>query len=161
MILRIAGVVKNSIVDGVGLRMAVFFQGCNHKCKGCHNPHTWDIEGGYLTTTSDILRDYKEDPLLDGITLTGGEPFLQPAAAVVLAAGAKRYNGNVWCYTGFLYEQLTEQQDPSVQELLSLVDVLVDGPFILEKKDTSLKWRGSSNQRVLMLKEGEIVGKLS
>jgi len=161
MIVRIAGIVQNSIVDGVGLRMAAFFQGCNHKCSGCHNPHTWDIEGGYLTTTTDILQNYKEDPLLDGITLTGGEPFLQPAAAAVLAAGAKRYKGNVWCYTGFLYEELIAQQDPSVQELLSLVDVLVDGPFILEKKDISLKWKGSSNQRIFILKEGEIVGELS
>lgn len=161
MIVRVAGIVQNSIVDGVGLRMAVFFQGCNHKCKGCHNPHTWDIEGGYLTTTTDILRDYAEDPLLDGLTLTGGEPFLQPAAAAVLAAGTKRHKGNVWCYTGFLYEQLTEQQDPNVQELLSLVDILVDGPFVLEKKDISLKWKGSSNQRVLRLKEGAVVERVS
>ena len=161
MVVRVAGIVPNSIVDGVGLRMAVFFQGCNHKCKGCHNPHTWNLNGGYLTTTTDILQNYKEDPLLDGLTLTGGEPFLQPAAATVLAAGTKRHKGNVWCYTGFTYEQLTEQQDPNVQELLSLVDILVDGPFVLERKDISLKWKGSSNQRVLMLKEGEIVGELS
>lgn len=161
MIVRVAGIVPNSIVDGIGLRMAVFFQGCNHGCKGCHNPHTWNIEGGYLTTTTDILRDYAEDPLLDGITLTGGEPFLQSAAAAVLAAGAKRHKGNVWCYTGFLYEELIAQQDPSVQELLSLVDVLVDGPFILEKKDISLQWRGSSNQRILRLKEGAVVERVS
>ena len=161
MTVRIAGIVQNSIVDGIGLRMTVFFQGCNHKCKGCHNPHTWDPNGGYLTTTSDILRDYKEDPLLDGITLTGGEPFLQPAAAAILAAGAKKYNGNVWCYTGFLYEELIAQQDPSVQELLSLVDILVDGPFILEKKDPSLLWKGSSNQRILKLEAGVIVERLS
>jgi len=161
MIVRIAGIVQNSIVDGVGLRMAVFFQGCKHKCKGCHNPHTWDLNGGHCTTTSDILQDYKEDPLLDGITLTGGEPFLQPAAAAVLAAGTKKYNGNVWCYSGFTYEQLTEQQDPNVQELLSLVDVLVDGPFVLEKKDPSLLWKGSSNQRILKLEAGVIVERLS
>lgn len=160
MIVRVAGIVQNSIVDGVGLRMAVFFQGCNHKCKGCHNPHTWDVNGGYLTTTSDILQEYKEDPLLDGLTLTGGEPFLQPAAAVVLAAGAKRHNGNVWCYTGFTYEQVKTSQDPNVQELLSLVDVLVDGPFVLEKKDLSLLWKGSSNQRILQLKEGAVIARL-
>lgn len=161
MIVRVAGIVQNSIVDGVGLRMAVFFQGCNHKCRGCHNPHTWDVSGGYLTTTTDILRDYAEDPLLDGLTLTGGEPFLQPAAAAVLAAGAKRHKGNVWCYTGFTHEQLIAQHDPNVQELLSLVDVLVDGPFILEKKDISLKWKGSSNQRILRLKEGAVVERVS
>lgn len=161
MTVRIAGIVQNSIVDGIGLRMAVFFQGCNHKCKGCHNPHTWDPNGGYSITTTDILQNYKEDPLLDGITLTGGEPFLQPAAAAILAAGVKKYNGDVWCYTGFLYEELIAQQDPSVQELLSLVDILVDGPFVLEKKDPSLLWKGSSNQRILKLEAGVIVERLS
>lgn len=152
---RIAGIVQNSCVDGLGLRMAIFFQGCNHCCEGCQNRHTWNFTGGYDTDTDDILKAYKEDELLSGITLTGGDPLYQPAAATVLAKNVRELGGNVWCYTGFCYEDIT---DPEQKELLRYVDVLVDGPFILDQRDISLLWRGSSNQRILYLKDGEIVG---
>lgn len=152
---RTAGIVQNSCVDGLGLRMAIFFQGCNHFCAGCQNPHTWDFAGGYDTDTDDILKAYKEDELLSGITLTGGDPMYQPVAATVLAKEVKKLGGNVWCYTGFYYEDIVE---PEQKELLKYVDVLVDGPFVLDQKDISLLWRGSSNQRILHLKDGEIVG---
>ncbi len=158
MLFRIAGIIPNSCVDGLGLRMAVFFQGCKHCCPGCQNPHTWNFQGGYDYNTNDILTAYKEDELLSGITLTGGDPLYQPIAATVLAKGVKELGGNVWCYTGFVYEEIIE---PEQKELLRYVDILVDGPFILDLRDISLLWRGSSNQRILHLKDGDIIGTIS
>lgn len=155
---RAAGVVQNSIVDGLGLRQAVFFQGCLHHCKGCHNKHTWSFAGGYEENTDNVIRAYREDDLLSGVTLTGGDPFYQLEAASDIARRVKELGGDVWCYTGFIYEDLISLDLPDINQFLSLVDVLVDGPFIWEQRDLSLLWRGSANQRVLQLKGGEIVG---
>lgn len=154
---RCAGIVQNSIVDGLGLRQAIFFQGCQHYCTGCHNKHTWSLTGGYVADTDDIIKAYKEDCLLSGVTLTGGEPFLQIVAAVDIAKRVKELGGNIWCYTGFVYEDLISLDLDDIKQLLSLVDVLVDGPFELKHKDLKLLWKGSSNQRVLKLKGGDIV----
>jgi len=155
---RAAGVVQNSTVDGLGLRQAVFFQGCEHHCKGCHNKHTWSFTGGYEEDTDNIIKAYREDELLSGVTLTGGDPLYQLDAAVEIARRVKELGGNVWCYTGFVYEDLVSLDLPDISKFLSLVDVLVDGPFMLELKDPLLLWRGSSNQRVLQLKDGDIIG---
>ena len=148
--IRIAGVVRESIVDGPGLRLAVFCQGCPHGCKDCHNPDTHDFCGGYDCEISKIVEAVKANPLLDGVTFSGGEPFCQPAAFCSLAAALKeaRPDLNLMAYSGYTYEELTEMKDMDVDELLSKIDLLVDGRFIAEQKDLTLLFRGSSNQRV-------------
>lgn len=161
--LRLAGVVRESIVDGPGIRMTVFVQGCPHHCKGCHNPHTWDFDGGYMSSVERILEEASKDKLLRGITLSGGEPFSQAAALTVLAKGARAMGLNVFCYTGYTFESLQAQfeQHPEYKALLEQCDWLVDGPFIEEEMSLMLHFRGSRNQRILdvplSLKEGRAV----
>ena len=147
MNIRIAGLVNDSIVDGPGLRFAVFTQGCPHGCPGCHNPQTHDFAGGRDEDTDKIIEKFCANPLLDGITLTGGEPFCQPAACAELARAAHAAGLNVWAYTGFLYEQLLEDADK--RALLENVDVLIDGPFVLSQRTLSMRFRGSKNQRAI------------
>ncbi len=146
--IRIAGVVKESVVDGPGLRAVVFFQGCPHRCPGCHNPQTWDDEGGYLLSLEEVWSSLAYHPLLAGITLSGGEPLLQPAAARALAGMARARGGNVVLYTGYRWEEITGFATGEIRELLCLVDLLIDGPFLLEEK-AELPFRGSRNQRVI------------
>ncbi len=145
--MRIAGTVQDSIVDGPGFRFTVFTQGCPHGCPGCHNPQTHDPAGGKERTTEEIIREMLDNPLTDGLTLSGGEPFCQPEDCAVLAAAARKAGLNVWAYTGYTYEELLRK--PEVMPLLELVDVLVDGPFVLEKRSLACKWRGSTNQRLI------------
>ena len=150
---RCAGIVQESFVDGPGIRLSVFVQGCSHHCKGCHNQHTWDASGGFVTGTDFILHEYRSNPLLSGITLTGGEPMEQPKALLILARGVHELGGTVWCYTGYTLEELRAKKDPAINNLLKEIDVLVDGPFILELRDLNLQWRGSSNQRIIDLRK--------
>lgn len=153
MLFRCAGIVEDSIVDGPGLRLAVFFQGCPHHCQGCHNPQTWDFKGGHEENTQDIIRQIVQYGILwRGITITGGEPFSQPEAVYELARQTKELNKDVWCYTGYLYEDLKKMNNDFIQKALKIIDVLVDGPFIANLKSYNLKWRGSSNQRIIDLK---------
>lgn len=158
MQIRIAGTVNDSIVDGIGLRYTIFTQGCPHVCPGCHNPKTHNIYGGYSVDTSEIINQIKKNPLLDGITLSGGEPFLQPIACRELAEAAKNAGLNVWAYTGYIYEYL---KTPEQLDLLRYIDVLVDGPFIQDQKSLELRFRGSKNQRLIdvkrSLEEGHVV----
>lgn len=156
MFLRCAGIIEESIVDGPGIRLVVFTQGCNLHCRGCQNPETWDLNGGTLIPTDDILHMIDNNPLLDGITLSGGEPFLQPDACYEVAKGAKERGLDVMIYSGFTYEELRNSDD-SKRGLLSIADMLVDGSFMIEKKSLDLLFRGSSNQRLLYLKDSEIV----
>ena len=151
MKLRIAGIADDSIVDGPGLRMTVFVQGCPHHCPGCHNPETHNFDGGMEKDTDEILGMMEENPLLDGVTLSGGEPFCQSEACAVLAKAAHEAGLNVWCYTGYTFEELTGGKAEWVA-LLKNVDVLVDGRFVLEKRTLECKWRGSSNQRLIDVK---------
>ena len=153
MTFRCAGIVQESFVDGPGIRLAVFVQGCSHHCKGCHNQHTWDSFGGFVTGTDYILHEYRSNPLLSGITLTGGEPMEQPKAMLVLAREVHALGGNVWCYTGYTLEELRAKKDSAINNLLKEIDVLVDGPFILDLRDLNLQWRGSSNQRIIDLRK--------
>ncbi len=159
--MRIAGLVQDSIVDGPGLRFAVFTQGCGHQCPGCHNPDTHDPSGGMEMAVGDIVAAMASNPLTDGVTLTGGEPFQQAADAAAIAEAAKAAGLNVWTYTGWTFEQLRVMDDPAVQKLLSLTDVLVDGPFVQARRTLSLRWRGSTNQRLIdvaeSLKQGKAV----
>ncbi len=151
--IRISGLVEESIVDGPGLRFVVFTQGCPHRCKGCHNPQTHDFDGGYMMNVDEILARFDEDPLLSGITFSGGEPFCQPGPLCELAEAVKARGKNIFIYSGYTFEQLKEMaaRQPEVERLLCLCDTLVDGPFIEEQKDLDLLFRGSSNQRILDL----------
>ena len=149
MVIRIAGLVPESFVDGDGIRFAIFMQGCNRHCEGCHNPETHALDGGRLIDTNEIISAIKKNPLLDGITLTGGEPFLQIEATDELARAAKNFGLNVWCYTGFKFEDLP----PAVEPLLENIDVLIDGAFVESLRDLNLQFRGSSNQRIIDIKK--------
>ena len=157
MKLRIASpVICDSIVDGPGLRMVVWTQGCKHNCKGCHNPQTHSLNGGYEVDTKEIIDQMASLKLQQGITLSGGEPFLQPAPLAEIAKEAHKINLDVWSYTGFTFEQLIDKNNPLYfenMELFKYVDVLVDGRFEIDKRDISLLFRGSSNQRIIDVKK--------
>lgn len=146
---RLSGMVNDSIVDGPGLRLAVFMQGCPYDCPGCQNPQTHDPMGGREADTEEVREKLKRNPLLDGLTLSGGEPLMQPEAARELAAMAKEMGLNVWCYTGNTFENLLKEAKPAVLEALRQIDVLVDGPFIAAQKSLDLLFRGSKNQRLV------------
>ena len=146
---QLSGIVNDSIVDGPGLRLTVFMQGCPYGCPGCHNPQTHDVMGGREADTEEVRAMLKKNPLLDGLTLSGGEPLLQPQAAREMAAMAKAQGLNVWCYTGDTVEHMLREQDPAIMSALEQIDVLVDGPFILEQKTLDLIFRGSKNQRLI------------
>jgi anaerobic ribonucleoside-triphosphate reductase activating protein len=149
MLARIAGIKTESVTDGPGMRCLVFFQGCPHHCPGCHNPHTWAMNAGTELDTETILKQLRISPLIQGITLSGGEPFLQPGPALEIAEAFHRAHKDVWTYTGYLWEDLLSNPDPDIQSFLSACDVLVDGPFKQEYLDPALQWRGSSNQRII------------
>lgn len=154
MLIRVAGITRDSIVDGPGLRLAVFTQGCPHDCDGCHNPQTHRFDGGRLIDTSEIIAMMEGNPLLSGITLTGGEPFCQPEACVELARAAQERGLTVWTYTGYLYEDLILVRGSiAVRRLLRLTDVLVDGPYIEELRTLDIQFRGSRNQRLIDVKQ--------
>lgn len=144
--LNINTVIKESIVDGEGLRYVIFVQGCPHHCKGCHNPQTWRTDIGNAITIESLLDDIKSNPLLDGVTFSGGEPMLQSEELTELAKEIKKLGLNIWCYTGFTYEQIKE----SKKDFLKYIDVLVDGKFIEELKCLG-EYYGSSNQRIIKL----------
>ena len=161
MNIRIAGTVNDSIVDGPGYRYTIFTQGCPHHCPGCHNPQSHDFEGGRTVDTETILRQVRENPLLDGITLSGGEPFCQPEACRALAEAAHDLGMSVWCYTGYTWEKLMQEADPARLALLEAVDVLVDGPFILAQKSLELKFCGSRNQRLIDVRKTRQAGQVT
>lgn len=156
MKIRVAGIVPESFVDGEGIRFTIFFQGCLRNCPGCHNPATHDLNGGKISDTEEIISSIKKNPLLTGITLSGGEPLLQIAPAAELARAAKNLNLDVWCYTGYKLEEVPS----SAEELLQNVDVLVDGAYIDKLRDLELNFRGSKNQRVINLKKTRELGKI-
>ena len=153
MRISLSGVTGDSIVDGPGLRLTIFTQGCLHHCPGCHNPQTHDPEGGSWADTEDILAAAAENPLLDGITLSGGDPFLQPVPCLALAEGAHKIGLNVWTYTGYTWEALLEENDAEKLALLKETDVLEDGPFLLAERSLELRFCGSRNQRLIDVKK--------
>jgi len=158
MKLRIADIIDDSIVDGPGLRLAVFVQGCKHNCPGCHNPQTHDVNGGREVDTSYVLERFFQNPLLDGITFSGGEPFLQSAPLSLIAEKIKEKGFNVIIYTGFVWEELIANKD--YMSLLKYADILIDGPFIQELKSYDLDFKGSSNQRTINVAESLLSGKV-
>lgn len=148
MQIKVAGIVNESIVDGPGFRLAVFTQGCPHHCPECHNPQTHDFEGGQWMDTDAIIQMTRENILLDGVTFSGGEPFCQPEACAAIAGAIRAAGLNVWSYSGYTFEQLLGKND-ACRAFLRQIDVLVDGPFLIEKRTLDMRFRGSSNQRLI------------
>ncbi len=146
---------RNSIVDGEGIRAVVWTQGCTHNCLGCHNPETHDFGGGFLVDIEDLKEEIKSLNEETGVTLSGGDPFCQMAECREIAKFCHECGLNVWCYTGYTYERLMamSNKNKDVLPFLEEIDVLVDGPFILQEKSFDVKFRGSKNQRVIDVKE--------
>ena len=154
---RINGTIRHSFVDGPGCRYVIFTQGCTHNCLGCQNPATHALEGGIETTTEEIIGNIMKERFLDGVTLSGGDPLLQPAACKAIADAVHERGLNVWAYTGWTFEQLLTM-GPEYVEALKSIDVLVDGPFIMQEQDPDLLWRGSRNQRLVRARESVQLG---
>lgn len=140
-------VVHDTMVDGPGMRTTVYCAGCPNRCRGCHNPESWDIKRGTPVLVSDLLREILADPFAD-VTFSGGDPMFQPEGFLRLAEGIRAHSKKtIWCYTGLTWEQVVSH--PRQRSLLQAVDVLVDGRFVEAQRDTDLVFRGSSNQRVI------------
>jgi anaerobic ribonucleoside-triphosphate reductase activating protein len=149
------GLNPESKVDGSGIRIVLYCAGCNHQCRSCHNPETWDINNGTFTSVQEIysILISEADTLTTGITFSGGEPMLQARAFSELAKIIKdNTEWNIWCYTGYTFEDIVDDCDEKF-ELLKDIDVLVDGRYIGELKDSRLKYRGSSNQRIINVRQ--------
>ena len=151
--LRISGIIDESIVDGKGLRYTIFTQGFPHHCEGCHNPDTHDFGGGTEKEITVIYEEICKNPLLSGVTFSGGEPFCQSAPLAALAEMVHKKGLNVTTYTGYTFEQLLEMKNSDIQHLLTQTDILIDGKFDITQKDLSLSFRGSKNQRVIDVKQ--------
>ena len=160
--IRIAGVYRESIVDGPGIRFAVFCQGCSHNCEGCHNPETHDFKGGYDCDVDKIAAEIAKNPLLDGVTFTGGDPIFQTEGFYKLALKVKEMGLNILIYTGFTYEELLEREekDEWLKKLLDLTDYLIDGKFVLAERDLTMQFRGSRNQRFIDMNATRKTGKI-
>lgn len=153
MKVRLAGIIETSINNGEGIRKVIFAQGCKHHCKGCFNPSTHDFNGGYECDTDKIIERINNDFMIDGVTFSGGDPFEQAEA---FAEIAKNINPelNIWCYTGYTLQEIIDKanEKPEWVDLLTHIDVLVDGKFEEDKKDRNLKFKGSSNQNIIQLR---------
>lgn len=144
--LRVLHVVEGTSVDGPGLRTSIYLAGCNHHCPGCHNPESWNMDGGDTRTLDELMEviAYNEAP----VTFSGGDPLAQPKPLAHLLKRIKSELGyNVWCYTGYTWEQV--KKEPQLMEVVSQLDVLVDSPFKIDERDTKLRFRGSHNQRLI------------
>lgn len=163
MLIKLAGLVPESYVDGPGIRFTIFTQGCPHHCKGCHNPETHDYNGGRTADTDRILKKITDNPLIKGVTFSGGEPFCQAEPLADLGRKLKDRGYHIMSYSGYTFEELLEKskENSAVKELLSCLDILVDGRFILEERSLEIKFRGSKNQRLidvpLSLRSGKAV----
>lgn len=152
MKVRLAGVIETSINNGDGIRKVIFAQGCKHHCKGCFNPDTHDFNGGYECDTEKIIERINNDYMIDGVTFSGGDPFEQAEAFAHIAKNINK-ELTIWCYTGYTLQQIIDNIDrPGWKELITNIDVLVDGKFEEDKKDRNLKYKGSSNQNIIELR---------
>lgn len=141
---------EDTTVDGPGFRTSVYSSGCPHHCPGCHNPQSWNISNGQPVDIEDILKVILDDPFAD-VTFSGGDPMFQPEGFTELAKAIRQHsNKNIWCYTGYLFEDLLRHS--AQRALLEQIDVLVDGRFIEALRDEELRFRGSSNQRIIDVK---------
>ena len=164
MSIRVAGTVSDSITDGPGIRYTLFVQGCPHHCPGCHNPQTHDFSGGKEMEEEEIIAAINKNPLLSGLTLSGGEPMCQARALAHLVERVRKECPRikeVACYTGFTFEELAEGKAEGANELLKQLDTLIDGRFVQALRSWEIRFAGSSNQRVIdvpaSLKEGRVV----
>ncbi len=159
--MKISGIIEESIVDGPGIRFVIFFQGCTHNCYKCHNPETHDINKGKEMSVDEIINKIKNVPLTDGVTLSGGDPLMQIDDCLELCKKIKKeLNLNIIVYTGYTYEQIIKMTKPQYKELFNYIDYLIDGPFIYDLLDLSLKYKGSSNQRIIDIKQTLQEGKI-
>lgn len=160
--LRLAGLIDESVVDGPGLRFVLFAQGCKHKCPGCHNLQTHSFDGGDLITISQLLKKITSNCLIRGVTFSGGEPFEQAEGFFRLGCELKKLNYSVVTYTGYRFEELIERgsHEPNFLNLLQVTDLLIDGKFEIAKRDLSLAYRGSTNQRIIDVSASMAFGKL-
>lgn len=149
--IRLSGIAYESLVNGPGMRRVLFSQGCNHNCKGCFNPDTHDFDGGELKNMDEILKDIKNNPFLKGVTFSGGDPLEQAEKFAYLAKEIKGMGLNIWCYTGYEFEYILQNKSKrkGFEELIKYIDVLVDGKFQENNKISGLRYRGSSNQRII------------
>ena len=163
--LSIIDIIEDTTVDGPGFRTAIYAAGCPNACPGCHNPESWDIKKGKQISTEEILTKVLADDFAN-VTFSGGDPMFQPEGFTKLAQAIKeKSRKNIWCYTGYLFDEdicgKMMDQVPETKELLSYIDVLIDGPFIEERKNLKIRFRGSDNQRIIDVKKtmeaGEIV----
>lgn len=153
--IRLAGIIYESLVNGPGMRRVFFAQGCKHNCKGCFNPETHDFDGGEIKDMDDLVKDTLDNPMIKGVTFSGGDPLEQAEKFAYMAKKFKEKGLNVWSYTGYTYEEILRCKDNRVgwNDFINNIDVLVDGEFQIDKKDENLKYRGSSNQRIIDVKE--------
>ncbi|MBE6838699.1 MAG: anaerobic ribonucleoside-triphosphate reductase activating protein [Ruminococcus sp.] len=151
MDIRVSGIENDSIVDGPGIRMTLFVQGCPHRCKGCHNPQTHDFGGGTLMDTDEVTAKILGNPLLDGVTFSGGEPFEQAEALYKIGTAVKSKGLNIMVYSGYTFDELKAKSADNdyVGKLLGITDILVDGRYIDEQRSLMLLFRGSTNQRII------------
>lgn len=161
MLIKLSGLVPESFVDGPGIRFTIFTQGCPHRCEGCHNPETHDFNSGRMADVDKIFDKIIENPLIKGVTFSGGEPFSQPEPLAYLAAKLKNKGYHVMSYSGYTFEQLYDmsKENNHIRDLLENLDILVDGPFILSERSLELRFRGSKNQRIIDVHKSLDTGK--
>ena len=149
--IRLFGVANDSIVDGPGLRYSIYTQGCPHHCAGCHNPESWSFDGGEVTTVGALIDDIQKNKLIHDVTISGGDPFAQAKPVSILVQELKKRDFSVWIFSGWTFGELQKKSEAekAISEILKNVDVLVDGRFEECLKSLDLKWKGSSNQRVI------------
>lgn len=157
--IRLSGPIeRDSIVNGPGLRAVVWVQGCHLHCPGCQNPETWSLDDGFIADIDWVKQELSKLKGQTGLTFCGGEPFVQARACKEIAEFAKKeLNWDVWSFSGYTYEQIMTEHDEIERDFLETLDALIDGPFIMSKLNLDLKFRGSSNQRILHLKNGKII----
>lgn len=160
--IRLSGIAYESLVNGPGMRRVFFAQGCKHNCPGCFNPDTHDFTGGEERNMDELIKDVLDNPILKGVTFSGGDPFEQADKFAYMAREFRNNGLNVWSYTGYKFENIIKQLENNKgwQDLLNSIDVLVDGRFDKDKMQDGLKFRGSLNQRIIDVKESLKTGKI-
>lgn len=160
MKLRLAGITRESVVDGPGIRVVIFAQGCPHHCNGCQNPETHDPGGGKVLAMEEIVEMVRPTPITRGVTFSGGEPFMQAEGFGALGRCLKSMGLDIVTYTGYTWEALTASDNRAWRELIEVTDLLIDGPFVESQKDTTIAFRGSRNQRIIDVSESLKLGRL-